>query len=87
MRLLVIVAVLGCAFGLPKQFNGKIVGGEEANIADVPYQLALESDPPFCKRFFYTFPIFLKNYLGIQICGATIISSRTALTAGHCVVG
>ncbi|KAF5286941.1 hypothetical protein FQR65_LT12400 [Abscondita terminalis] len=60
--------VLSQAFGLRHlrpQLDGRIVGGEDANIADFPYQLSYE-------------------YRGSHICGASILSARTALTAAHC---
>ncbi|KAK4878341.1 hypothetical protein RN001_010847 [Aquatica leii] len=71
LTILVIVAsVLVQSFGLRlvPRLDGRIVGGEDANIEDYPYQLAL-------------------LYENAQICGASIISYKSALTAAHCTSG
>ncbi|KAF5286942.1 hypothetical protein FQR65_LT12401 [Abscondita terminalis] len=72
MKNLIILAVASCvlsqAFGLRRlrpQLDGRIVGGENADIADFPYQLSYQ-------------------YYGGHICGASILSARSALTAAHC---
>lgn len=48
--------------------EGKIVGGQDVDITQLPYQLSLEEK-------------------GLHVCGASIISTRFALTAAHCVDG
>ncbi|KAK4878342.1 hypothetical protein RN001_010848 [Aquatica leii] len=65
--LVIVASVLVQSFGfrLVPRLDGRIVGGEDANIEDYPYQLAL-------------------LYKGLHICGASIISFKSALTAAHC---
>lgn len=52
--------------GAPK--DTRIVGGNDVDISEVPYQLSLE-------------------LLGVQICGASILSSSVALTSAKCLLG
>ncbi|XP_022919497.1 trypsin-7-like [Onthophagus taurus] len=48
--------------------DGRIVGGEDVEIEDYPYQLSL-------------------LYYGSHICGASIVSTKWAVTAAHCTDG
>nr|AAS91794.1 intestinal trypsin 3 precursor [Lepeophtheirus salmonis]CAH61270.1 putative trypsin [Lepeophtheirus salmonis] len=52
----------------PNQFDGRIVGGEEAEPNAFPYQLSLRSG----------------GLLSYHFCGASIYDEKTAITAAHC---
>nr|XP_022900615.1 trypsin-7-like [Onthophagus taurus] len=70
-RFIVLSCLLATAFALPRKVplpDGRIVGGNDANIEDFPYQLSLQ-------------------YYGSHICGASILSSKFAVTAAHCTDG
>lgn len=55
------------------QRNGKIVGGENADITDAPYQVALLYGRPG------------GSYS--QSCGGSIMSANVVITAAHCPYG
>ncbi|KAJ8977375.1 hypothetical protein NQ317_007450, partial [Molorchus minor] len=68
-KLVVLLAVSGICFGLPRvqnQPNGRIVGGREVDISEYPWTLAL-----------------LIQYQ--HFCGAILIDPGWALTSAHCV--
>lgn len=54
------------------EFPDRIIGGEDANETDAPFQIALH------QKYFGFFKRFL--------CGGSLISARTVLSAGHCVI-
>ncbi|CAO1387097.1 unnamed protein product [Diamesa serratosioi] len=82
-NLILIVGFIGCALALPSiedpsspSRGGKIVGGVDAYIEDVPYQLSMR--------------IATINETGTfwsHTCGAIIISQSAVMTAAHCVYG
>ena len=83
INLILIVGVFGCALALPTiqepttpPRGGKIVGGVDAFIEEVPYQLSMR--------------IATINDTGTywsHTCGAIIISQSAVMTAAHCVYG
>ncbi|KAH8283481.1 hypothetical protein KR018_003617, partial [Drosophila ironensis] len=48
-----------------------IVGGDEADIADYPYQVSVR----------------LETYMLLHICGGSIFAPRVVMTAAHCIKG
>ena len=82
-NLILIVAFFGCALALPAiedpaapSRGGKIVGGVDAYIEEVPYQLSMR--------------IATINETGTfwgHTCGAILISQSAVMTAAHCVYG
>ncbi|XP_065169721.1 trypsin-7-like [Atheta coriaria] len=67
-RFIALAALLATAAAVRPRLDGRIVGGDDANVEDFPYQLSLQS-------------------YGSHICGASIISSKWAVTAAHCTDG
>ena len=55
----------------------KVVGGENANLGDAPWQVALTM-----LKEFLLFGIYDK-----QFCGGTLINAKWVLTAAHCTEG
>ncbi|XP_022916545.1 trypsin beta-like [Onthophagus taurus] len=67
--ILLLAAVLGCALAYPAA-EDRVVGGSNAARNQFPYQASMQW-----------------GLLGIwqHVCGGTIISARTVLTAAHCI--
>ncbi|KAF5294315.1 hypothetical protein FQR65_LT10768 [Abscondita terminalis] len=71
MKIVFVLAIVACAltqtfgFRLRPRHYGRIVGGEDATIEDIPHQLSYQ-------------------YFKIHICGASVLSKKSALTAAHC---
>ncbi|EDV98088.1 trypsin [Drosophila grimshawi] len=51
--------------------NGRIAGGEEADIASYPYQVSVR----------------LETYMLLHICGGSLYAPRVVVTAAHCIKG
>jgi hypothetical protein len=54
-----------------RSFTDRIVGGEDADILDYPWQVSLQLQPQFG---------------GSHFCGGTIVDDRWLITASHCLV-
>lgn len=82
-NLILIVGILGCALALPSIQDPtnpprevKIVGGVNAYIEEVPYQLSMRVATINETGTFWS-----------HTCGAIIISQSAVMTAAHCVYG
>lgn len=60
-------------FPAAKPSGGKIVGGRDTDIREVPWQLSLQYAPAAI-------------YVPQHICGASIVSANFALGAAHCLI-
>ncbi len=54
-----------------REISGRIVGGEDVDIEDYPWQVSLQLQP---------------QYGGSHFCGGTIVNEEWVITASHCLV-
>lgn len=71
-RIAILLSLLALAAGKPSR---RIVGGEEANPHEFPYQISLQ----------WNFNIEGLRQPPMHFCGGSLIAERFILTAGHCV--
>lgn len=83
INLVLILGFVGCALALPAiedpttpSRGGKIVGGVDAYIEEVPYQLSMRIATVNATGTFWG-----------HTCGAIIITQSAVMTAAHCVYG
>ncbi|BFG05555.1 trypsin alpha-3 [Drosophila madeirensis] len=59
------------ALGQSASLNTRIVGGDQADISDFPYQVSVR----------------LETYMLLHICGGSVYAPNVVLTAAHCIKG
>lgn len=64
--------ILGATNILPG--DGKIIGGQDANIKDFPHQISMRFIDTETMDFYH-------------VCGGSILNAKTILTAAHCTDG
>lgn len=72
--IMLILNVIGCTFTTLRNVSPKIIGGRDAEENEFPYVVSIRRAE-------------LENLLGypIHVCGGSIVSSNTVLTASHCL--
>ncbi|SPP73282.1 blast:Trypsin I-P1 [Drosophila guanche] len=71
LGLILVVLLSLAALSRSASLNTRIVGGDQADISDFPYQVSVR----------------LETYMLLHICGGSVYAPNVVLTAAHCIKG